>query len=477
MPNYHITCPYCFWKFTDDQVLFRSETYFDEGTLLQRYGNESELELNDEKEKLSDLRAAKRFLLKEDKSYQSFWQKYGGTSEPPEKNLPFPQWQLPVIGRGDGISKLVEDADHFVIAGVDAYQKTTNRRICPECHNPLPLGYGKHKTKMISIIGVTSAGKTVYISQLLRGMEDYAAKAGLVAFFASPNERLFVKDHPVIRNVRLPESTPAKSFSQPMFYDIVQRNGTGVTQDTIVLYDIAGENCYKPEDMVNYSKFVQHSDGLILLIDPKQLHFIPGEMDTDESKPSTVLNTLHGVLTTKAGEKSKIPVAVCVSKSDLCSDILPPLASEDVSQAGVDEFGLATKQFNGREYNILSQELTQLININDPTFALTMSTNYQNYNYFSVAAIGCSCGPNEKGVQVPLDEPNPRRIEEPILWLFKHFGYIGTNEKVRRPVRIKQPDREVYEKVGLFRKEWVKHDGGYSEFEEDPVLETIERQQ
>ena len=70
-----------------------------------------------------------------------------------------------------------------MVAAMDDFGKPTYRRVCPYCHNPLPMGFGKHRVKNISIIGITGAGKTVYISQLLKGMTEYAAKSGLGAFF------------------------------------------------------------------------------------------------------------------------------------------------------------------------------------------------------------------------------------------------------------------------------------------------------
>ena len=38
----------------------------------------------------------------------------------------------------------------------------------PHCHNPLPLpNYGKYPTIFISVVGITTCGKTVYLNQLL----------------------------------------------------------------------------------------------------------------------------------------------------------------------------------------------------------------------------------------------------------------------------------------------------------------------
>ena len=130
-----------------------------------------------------------------------------------------------------------------------------------------------------------------------------------------------------------------------MFYDIVQTRGNKVKEDTIVLYDIAGENCRKAGDMVRFARFIGHSDGLILLIDPKQLNFVVNDnADEDVDAPSLALNTLYAVLEKVENKKCTIPIAVCISKSDQCFDILPAMAQDHVQMAGQDETGMPSQE-------------------------------------------------------------------------------------------------------------------------------------
>lgn len=65
-------------------------------------------------------------------------------------------------------------------------------------------------------------------------------------------------------------------------------------------------------------------------------------------------------------------------------------------------------------------------------------------------------------------KPEPRRIEEPILWLFKQFGFIRSNTKVLRPYPIKQPDKEVWKPgfLGIGGK-YVRVEGELARYEEE----------
>lgn len=71
------------------------------------------------------------------------------------------------------------DSSGFVNRAVDAFGVSSKVRICPYCHNVLPFEFGKYPVKYISVVGITSSGKTVYLSQLLRQIETFFVKAGL----------------------------------------------------------------------------------------------------------------------------------------------------------------------------------------------------------------------------------------------------------------------------------------------------------
>ncbi|MGN0180180.1 MAG: hypothetical protein ACI4DY_12230 [Monoglobaceae bacterium] len=479
--KYKITCPYCFnakaggVPFPHTRVEFRAETHFNNIRELEKELNIDEYKLSmvegKERNRLEErYNVAKNFVSHLDKEYEDFWEKYDGTTEAMEKDGTAP-WEKPVIGNGTGVQDIFADADGFVNHATDIFGRTTYQRVCPYCHNPLPLGYGKHSVKYISIVGVIGSGKTVYISQLLKGMSEYAAKAGMTASFLGQSEAKFIEDNPVEQGKALPDSTSKKRLSQPMFYDIIRVENTKRKIDTIVLYDIAGENCQNSSDMVNFAQFVLRSDGIILLIDPKQLGLISDITENAEA-PILALNTLHSVVESRDGEKCKTPISICISKSDQCFDILPPLASEDVRRSERDETGRTLMQFDGRTFNSLSKDMTELMADHANDICLALINEYLDYNFFAISAIGCECEEiteNGQHFKTPISRPCPKRIEEPILWLFKHFGFIKSNEKVLRPYKIQQADVYDYVKPFLKRPYLKKREKTYSAYDDEPV--------
>ena len=487
MPDYEITCPYCFGKpFKHTEVHFRMETYFDENELNDESYSENEvLRMPESPRKqtlLAQIRKRKPFLRKDDDKYTEFWSQYGKTTERTtgvDRKLPFPVHQLPILDPGtieaQEVLKLqrnvgdtrtkedyfIYDGDGMAVAVEDTYSsqpRTTYRRLCPHCHNPLPLGYGKHPLKFISVIGVTGAGKTVYISQMLKNMNRYASYVDMAAFFTSDHEINFVEDNPVAVGKPLPRPTMEGQLSQPMFYDLVQTKNGQPHTDTIVIYDIAGESCQNAADMQRYGEFVTKSDGIILLVDPSQLDLVVGDnlgQNIRSAEPERVINTIYNAFISKnSNELQEIPIAVCISKSDSFEEVLPDVASRDITPV-VDSFSDENlPKFNASEYNQLQPEIMRLMR-NNP-LVTSLKNKYKNFNFFVFSATGCGVedrivkGEN-KARSFPIAPPDPRRIAEPLLWMFYKFGYIGSDIPIRLPFPRAMPESIPVVKKGLFR--------------------------
>ncbi len=474
MPDYQITCPYCFEKFSHTKVHFRMETFFNEDELNDMSYTENDVlrmpDSDQKKSLLAQIRMRKPFLRRDDEKYDAFWANYGKTTERTtgvDKRLPFPVQQLPILDPGESMTQAVlkrksetpnstqgaanyfiYDGDGMVVAVEDIYDHETHRRVCPYCHNPLPLGYGKYPLKFISVIGVTGAGKTVYISQLLKNMNRYASYVSMDAYFTSDHETNFIEENPVEVGKPLPRPTMDGQLAQPMFYDLVQTTKSGeIRTDTIVIYDIAGENCRTAAAMQKYGEFVTKSDGIILLVDPSQLELVVEDKlgeNARSAEPALVLNTIHNAFVTKnSREKQDIPIAVCISKSDSFEELLPSAAGSDIVPV-VDSFTDENLPlFNATEYNSLEPEIMRLMR-NNP-MVTNLRNGYKNFNFFIFSATGCpvemrDVSGESKARSFPVAPPIPKRIAEPLLWLFFKFGYIGSDVPIRLPYPRELPE-------------------------------------
>ncbi|MBE6611385.1 MAG: hypothetical protein E7632_02730 [Ruminococcaceae bacterium] len=464
-----ITCPYCFEEFEDHQVHFRMETCFGEGELNDLGLPLDEIEHMDnspEKEALLAQMAERQpFETGQSSRYQQFWSVYGATSE---KYTDFDRrvyrcasYELPVIDplnapehslrAPDGSRDvLIRDRKSgMVTAVIDRFGHETKRRVCPHCHNPLPQSYGQHEVKFISVIGVSGSGKTIYISQMLKYMQKYASYAGMAAFPLSHAESDFVNDNPVIQGHPLAPSNMSGRLSQPMFYDLMYKDEKkGNVTNTIVLFDIAGEDCITPEGMQRFGRFVRNSHGIIFLVDPRQLGLI-GMTGQVDAPPTQVIDAIHHIWNSAV----TIPMAVCVPKSDMFS--LPETHPNDIIHSDITvEDGM---RFNATQYNHIVMPLKNLIQNADGLPLLNaLKMNFPNHNLFAFSSIGCSVEKRDiDGLErsVPVGPTFPRRIAEPLLWMFFKFGYIRSDVKIRLPFRREFPEMITdYENASFFQK-------------------------
>ncbi len=469
-------CPYCFEELEHTDVEFRaSKCYKNIQEIEREFGyteDDIEVEFSSNDPIVARFKKAKQYCSHEDEKYNNFWAKYGNDKS--EKDVlssndeagSVSPWEYPIIDKTKMI-KLLTDEDGFLIGCTDTLGNETLNRVCCHCHNPLPTGYGtsygKHPIKRIAIVGIRGAGKTVYISQLLDKFKYYMVKIGINAYPLSNNESVFVSKNRVEKGVKLPESTQSKYFSQPMYYDISYKDkfGNRVT-NTVVFYDIAGENCISSQHLqkTNFHKFIMEADGMILLIDPSTQIYdekIYNYNETAEQmaarNPAVVMDTLHSAIPNKTKKylECEIPLAVCVSKSDVRPDIFNGVVQQDV-QIATDKTDSSKRLFNGSEYNNLQRDLVNKLDNNEKTMELMGKLEeFRHINLFALTAIGCNV---DKETGCPLDKPNPKRIEEPVYWLFKQFGIIESNTDVNLPRKKKGTKQEVKKK--MFKKEIIE---------------------
>lgn len=464
--GFEITCPYCFKKFTDSDVHFRSERvskgapemlpeeYYDLEDFQARYQEE------DKEELLSQLQAWEFFAEADDPYYTRFWEDYGGTTEqnPADKVLQVEAYRRRVLNPADLAHQkylrrqndeefLIRDSQGMAAQIELLSGERCSRRVCPSCHNPLPDNYGKNPVKFATIIGITGSGKTVYISRLLRDMKKYAVKAGLTAIVSSPSVVTFLENNAVEAGEALPSSTPAGRLQQPLFYELVRDNeGSGKITETFVLYDVAGE-VFSSSELVNrFAPFVEKAHGVILLIDPMQFDAIRNTMPhpTALSNPAQVLDVIHNIVSHgDTDKKCDTPFAVCISKIDIppVQKVLHPellkLLLDDVHGVEDPQGAFYRPLFNAAEYNPISKYLIDFFQQNAVDLAQQMRTNYSTYAYFAFTALGCPVKTEQQGSSPPIRVPQgpvlPKRIEEPLLWLFHELHYINANEPITVP--------------------------------------------
>lgn len=458
-----IKCPYCFKIFSHSDVLFRSMTVFEEYELDPTGENMSINEIMfsmpngpQKDSRVNEYRRRERFLMCDDYLYNNFWKDFGGTSESGAGiNEAVLDYRRPILIPSDKntVAKTEFDEDGFLYKIEDVFGKESYDRVCPRCHNPLPSGYGKHPIKFISVIGISSSGKTVFLSKLAENLGTYLAKLNMTALPATKWSKSFSAENQIALGKPLPGGNPIQYMSQPLFYDISYNTQNGTEECMLVFYDIAGESCVDSAKIKAFGKFVMNASGLIILIDPKQFRVLDGNA---EGLTDSVLATLKNTITTHG--KVDIPTAICISKSDLMYHLLAKEASvcyEDVKTVAKGKCRL----FSATDYNQISRTVHNFIEKFDNQINVTLNNIYNSYNYFAFTAMNGGVKQDEIGRKIPESEPDPKRIEEPLFWMFKEFGYIGSDIPVREYSQMGVNTAQLKKQIADLQREYDETNG------------------
>lgn len=324
---------------------------------------------------------------------------------------------------------------------------------CPHCHRKLPPFFTETKQHIISLVGVPAAGKSYYLTALVRELETlFPREFGMPFRDADPvtneplNEmrmRLFTAQTPQ-------EAYIAKTHMHGRLYQKVWKEGLYVNMprpfiynlnkdsDThsIVLYDNAGED-FQPgaNDMLTPgSQHLSVASAILFLFDPTAN---PGFRQLlQESTDPQLRNNLYRPgrqamllaesemrlrtrLNLPPSEKLDVPMAIIIGKCDTWSHLLGPEPLLPAIRNGM---------FMPEHININSARLRQFIFNIAPHICTNAEAISSNVRYFAASALGESpvefrddrsgtilIGPASGSV-------HPIRVAEPVLWALHHVS-------------------------------------------------------
>lgn len=414
--EYEITCPYCFFKFSHDHTVFRANTGFSQSELDLSDNDDGGLLGNRKQTASSDSRRFFRKFDSED-SFASdkkldtnlikFWKERGGSSgymhvdkhwdyphiDPTDPNFREMISFTPTAKFVPGEDGFVRDRDGFITRVVDKYSNPIipMTRLCPDCHNPLPLpDYGKYPVIFISVVGVTGAGKTVYLNQLLTKFADVIAGTG----FRVGAHNLDAVGESVCPGSPLPGSTDDKMMRRPLAVSLMNNDPNANPKGlTIVFYDIAGENCVNEQGNPDTARarstighFIASCHGLIFLIDPEQLPPFASGSIVRPSDIGNVVGVMSDVRVNMNPDEptwDNIPVAVTIAKSDK----LRNCASIERDNA-IFSYGAPVKGYDRDENMGIHEFLKTFLDANANTVIAPLDT-FRRQSYFAVSAITC----------------------------------------------------------------------------------------
>lgn len=315
-------------------------------------------------------------------------------------------------------------------------------RICPTCHVTLPYTFGTCANAMVAIIGAKNAGKSHYMTTLVEEFRSHIGPAMDVTLSPQDDDtiRRFARDFydPLYKERRALDVTASAmrdpSVSLPLVFclqfggrDLFGRRTIARTV-TLVFYHAAGEDLDAEATMSTVNRYIYHSDGIILLVDPRQIQGVRGKLPKsahgeDVSKDVRDILTrttklIRSGLRLGANRMIKKPLAVAISKFDE----IEPFMGKDMT--------VLSSRSVGRDY-----DLEEAVAISDEIESLLLSWNqkelvhdlrswFARVAFFGASSLGCTKNPDNS-----LPRLAPRRVEDPFLWLLYQLGLIKAKKR------------------------------------------------
>jgi hypothetical protein len=198
-------------------------------------------------------------------------------------------------------------------------------RACTSCHRPLPADVDDREVLILAVLGINRAGKTYLLATALtEALQNGALEpAGITGFTAEESTaNRFHRDYylPVFRkrNRLDPTQDPAEGDSvEPLIF----RFEVDGRPFLLALHDLAGEAVAEPRRRAVVAPFIRHADGIVFVVDPLEIETVrtqlPFEQVTVDWRGWSQLDVLRASIDTLAGDASKTPVSVVLTKSDL----------------------------------------------------------------------------------------------------------------------------------------------------------------
>lgn len=434
--NYPIICPYCLENVNPSDVLIRA-SYI--GTPDNGFVD---------------------FFPRHDEKYEAFWRRMEQDQDP----------SLPILIHPTDTTKVQQripaDPKKTVYEIVDIYGNTSNEKVCPFCHNPLPLHTGAVPNYIISLLGNTFVGKTAYLTKMvyLISQCEMLRDLGISCHAENDKAREIVQKHGSIFRTVNPNSDSGKmtratsiNFQEPAMYTLRYREDNVNHDIGITFYDFPGEAIWREdkEFIKLKTRNVKNADGWMLLLDCSSLNRVldvitqkgEGEKYISASgfesgrgnnqinispSASQVLDAICSHWVNEHGVIDK-PVSVVITKSDLMEEF-----REDLDLTGERQFLLDNTSEIHKKYVDCDDLLKMHVSIQTTldewkeNIVTLCKNNLDTYMWFAMSSTG---QPVEYGENV--NAGRPRRALEPLEWLLLQFGFLKGHRKYAKLEEIK----------------------------------------
>lgn len=400
-PFYSIVCPHCFSKFEPDEVVFRA----------------SHVKEHDDD-----------FMLQEDRKLADWRRKF---------NLS----QVDMEAIIDPLTIPDENKTYIqnvLVAVTDRYGEETRRRLCPDCHNELPISAGKVPSNIISIVGASQVGKSVYMTSLIHTLQNTTASnfnAACMPLSAEISRKFRQNYHePIFERGSMLQSTNPNEQQEPFIFQFVFKDEQEAPL-TLVFFDVAGEGMVERDYLDIYAAHVKNSSGILFLVDPLQIRSIrdkarihigeeEGEFANRYDEPrEVVISLFENFIAHQHNSKTDIPTAIVLTKSDMLTHLMEEDSEYIRPNSNVFRNVVHKGFLNKTEFDNINGEISRFIEKVDRPFKDAIDVYFKNTAFFAVSALGAN--PVKSQITGVI---NPIRVDEPFIWLLYQLDYVARRD-------------------------------------------------
>ncbi len=316
---------------------------------------------------------------------------------------------------------------------------------CPHCRRRLPPGYLELDNRIFSIVGAPSAGKSYYLSVLIKELQGSLYRnfgITLKDLDPSGNVLLTQMKNRLFSAKRPEDAILAKTALEGAMYERYPRFGKmvalpkpftyslsedGKPETSIIFYDNAGEH-FEPGLDIEESPGAMHvasSSAIFFLFDPvsnrnfkrligqhpdPQLN-IGGRIDQQDTILSEMEVRIKRILSVEPSKRIDTPIAIILGKCDIWRNLLKENLENPIKDGYLD---LSIVDSN-------SEKLRRFMLSIDPSIPSGAQTISSNVRFFALSALGHSpemltlgeCA----GKIAPIPEKlNPIDVDIPTIW-------------------------------------------------------------
>lgn len=329
-----------------------------------------------------------------------------GAGEPPL----LPHAILPKRGiAAAGLARIVPPRQ----ASCDLCGTSSDHRLCPACHAPLPRSLGQVDVLPIVTAGTTASGKSTWLAVLTERLESGAGAAAGAAFWpdgeaAERRLRQFYRDPLYAQGHALAPTGAADKDGrvlEPLYQRFDLRKGRSAL---LALHDSSGRDLASDAGALSYAGAVGLSAGIAFLVAPEDLP----EFGGNPSAMAAALGRLISMLEA-AGRKTKdglidVPIAIVLTKLDRIAPRLPE---------GVDMLAQGDPTAVGQA--LASDEIEAYLSAwGGGAVPTLVRTRFAKFAFFATSALG-----REPQGEI-VEAPRAFRVEEALLWLLAAQGRL-----------------------------------------------------